>query len=115
MYQASSVANYFGSQAYIVAIVASFSFAMHPRGKFVRNLFVGLIVYCLATVISCLGLWCARQAKLHTQSASDSNPYNSSAAAVSAIFLFFSLFAINSFRAVLPLKFQKFNRSDARI
>jgi hypothetical protein len=100
MYQATPVAHYFGSQSYIIAIVSTLSLAMEPRARFLRNLFINLFFYCLAAGITCLGLWSARQAKLHTQSLSNSNSYNSSAAAVSAIFLFLNLFAINAFRAV---------------
>ena len=103
MYQATPVAHHFGSQTYIVAIVASLSFAMDPRAKFLRNLFISLILYSIAAAVTCLGLWSARQAKLHTQSAGDSNLYNSSAAAVSAVFFFFNSFAINAFRAVFHL------------
>lgn len=100
MYQATPVARHFGTQMYLVAIVTTLSFAMDPRAKFLRRIFVSLLMYCLATAVTCLGLWSARQAKFHTQSLDDPNIYNSSAAAVSGIFMFFNLFAINAFRAV---------------
>lgn len=100
MYQATPVARHFGSQMYLVAIVTTLSFAMDPRARFLRRMFVSVIMYCLATAVTCLGLWSARQAKFHTQSRDDSNLYNSSAAAVSGVFMFFNLFAINAFRVV---------------
>ena len=100
MFQATSVAQEFGAQTYIVSIVASLCFAMQPRAKFVQTLFSNILLSCLAACITLLGLWCAQQAKFHTQSPGDTNPYNSSAAAVSAIFLFFNLFVVNAFRAV---------------
>jgi len=97
------VAQEFGAQTYIVAIVASLCFSFQPRAKFIQTLLQNLLLSCLAACIALLGLWCARQAKVHTQSPGNTNPYNSSAAAVSAIFCFFNLFAINAFRAVCRL------------
>ena len=102
MYQATAVSDHFGSQMYITAIVATLSFANDPRAKFIHNTFVSLILYCIAMGISCLGLWCARQARLHTSSPGDTSSYNSSAAAVSAIFFFVNQFSINAFRARRP-------------
>jgi hypothetical protein len=102
MFQATPVAQEFGPQAYIVSIVASICFSMQPRAKFIQTVLSNVLLSCLAACITLLGLWCAQQAKLHTQSPGDTNPYNSSAAAVSAIFLFFNLFVVNAFRAVCP-------------
>jgi len=102
MYQATPVAQHFGPQTLTsIAIVGALSFANDPRAVFLRNLFISLITFCLAMSITCLGLWCARQAKLHTIAPGDTNLYNSNAAAISATFYFCNLFAINAFRAVL--------------
>jgi hypothetical protein len=103
MYQATPVARSLGVQAYPTAIVATLSFANDPRAKFIRNMFISLILYCIAAGVTCLGLWCARQARLHTEAIGDTSPYNSSAAAVSAVFFFFNQFFINAFRAVYHL------------
>ena len=103
MYQATPVSHYFGVQAYSTAIVATLSFANDPRAKFIRNMFISLILYCIAAGVTCLGLWCARQARVNTEVTGDTSPYNSSAAAVSAIFFFFNQFFINAFRAVYYL------------
>src|SRR5271163_2588708 len=100
MYQASAVSNHFGPSMYLTAIVATLSWANDPRAKFLHNIFLSLILYCIAMGITCLGLWCARQARLHTSPPGDTSSYNSSAAAVSAIFFFFNQFSINAFRAV---------------
>jgi hypothetical protein len=102
MYQSTPVATQFGSLGYLVAIIASLSFAMQPRAKFLQGLIRNILFGCIAVPITTLGLWCARQAKLHTQPAGSTELYNSSAAAVSGVFLFFNVFAVNSFRAVSP-------------
>ena|ERR1700737_2446218 len=114
MYQATPVAQQFGAQSYIVAIVSSLSFAMQPRGKFVQNLLWQIMFSGLAFGITTLGLWCARQAKQHTQGDS-TDLYNSSAAAVAAIFLFCNVFAISSFRVVHRTPVGVADRSDAQI
>lgn len=102
MYQVTPIAQHFGPQTYLVAIIASLCFSFQPRAKFIQNIVQNILLSCLAASITLLGLWCARQAKIHTQSPGNENPYNSSAAAVSAIFCFFNLFVINAFRAVCP-------------
>jgi hypothetical protein len=102
MYQATPVAREFGSLGYLVTIISSLSFAMQPRAKFFEGLLRNLFFTCLAVPLTILALWCAKQAKLHTQPPGSTALYNSSAAAVSATFLFANVFAVNSFRAVSP-------------
>jgi hypothetical protein len=103
MYRATPVAVDLGSLGYLVAIISSLSFAMQPRAKFLQSLFRNVMFTCIAVPVTILGLWSARQAKLHTEPAGSTAAYNSSAAAVCAIFLFVNNFAINAFRAVFPL------------
>ena len=100
MFQATPVAREFGAQTYVIAIVASLCFPMNTRAKFIQTMVSNTLFSGLAACISLLGLWCAREAKIHTQSPGESDRYNSSAAAVSAVFLFFNLFSVNAFRAV---------------
>ena len=100
MYRANDVAHEFGTLGYLVSIIASLTFAMAPRAKFLQMTFRHLILTLLATPISILGLWCARQAKNHTQAANDPDLYNPNAAAIAGVFLFFSAFWICSLRAV---------------
>jgi Putative ER transporter, 6TM, N-terminal len=101
MFQASAIADKFGPQTYFVAIVAWVSFAMQPRAKFFRNLYVSIFLTCFAAAWTTLGLWCARQARYHTQGPNPVGNYNSSAAAVTAIFFFVNFYVISCFRAVL--------------
>ena len=100
MYRATSVATDIGSLGYLVAIISSLSFAMQPRAKFLQSLFRNILFTCAAVPFTILGLWCSRQAKSHTQTPGSPALYNSSAAAVCAIFLFVNVFAVNAFRAV---------------
>ena len=100
MYRSTPVANEIGSLGYIVAIIASLQFAMQPRSKYLQSLLQNIIFTCAAVPYSILGLYCARVARQHTQAPGDRNRYNSSAAAVSAIFLFVNVYALNVFRAV---------------
>ena len=100
MYRSSTVANQFGSLGYLVSIIASLCMAMVPRAKFLESIVRHIFFSCIAVAMTILGLWAARQARNHTQDANDKDIYNPSAAAVSAIFLFFNVFAVNAFRAV---------------
>jgi hypothetical protein len=105
MYRADSVAKDFGTLGYLVSIIASLTFAMAPRARFLQQMMRHLILTLIAAPISILGLWCARQAKNHTQAASDPTLFNSSAAAISAVFLFFNAFWICALRAVFYLPY----------
>lgn len=100
MFENAVVADYFGTLGYLIAIISSLTFAMMPRGKFIESVIRHIFFACLAVPVAIFGLWCCRQAKLHTQPSGSTELYNSSAAAVAATFLFFSIFTINSFRAV---------------
>jgi len=100
MFQSNPVADMFGSLAYLTAIITCLCFTIMPRAKFLQSLIRHVLFTCLAVPMAILGLWCARQAKLHTQAPGSTDPYNSSAAAVSAVFLFFNAYIINAFRAV---------------
>ena len=100
MYRSKPVALEIGSLGYLVAIVSSLTLAMQPRAKFLQNLFRNILFTCIAVPFTILGLWCAREAKIHSQPPGSQALYNSSAAAVSAVFLFVNVFIANSFRAV---------------
>jgi len=77
-----------------------------PRGKFLMNLLLNLIMVALGTALSMLALWSAVQARLHTTVPStDGSPppaYNPSQSAVCAVWLFFNIWLANVIRAKLP-------------
>jgi hypothetical protein len=100
MFQSTAVANVLGPQSYLIALVCWVLFSMQPRAKFFRSLYCSIFLTCMGTGWTTLGLWCARQARLHTQGPNPVGEYNSSAAAIVAIFCFVNFYAISSFRAV---------------
>ena len=102
MYRSTAVADNIGSLGYLVAIIATLSFCMLPRSKFLISLLRCMFFSCLGVSFAILGLWAARQAKNHTQAPGDTSAYNPSAAAVCAIFLFVNAFIGNAFRARYP-------------
>src|SRR5271169_393314 len=63
MYRADDVAQNIGSLGYLVAIIASLSFAMQPRAKFLQSLIRHLLFTCASVPLTIFGLWCAREAK----------------------------------------------------
>ncbi|KAI2642921.1 hypothetical protein GGS21DRAFT_198709 [Xylaria nigripes] len=107
IYQADDVARQFSIFGYLVGVVAALSLSVLPRGKFVQTLILNLLFLCIGSAISLLALWSALQARLHTQLVPDdphSPPtYNSSQAAVSAIWLFANIWVVNILRAKYPV------------
>jgi len=109
MFQSTPVATALGTQSYLIALVCWVLFSMQPRAKFFRSLYCSIFLTCMGTGWTTLGLWCARQARLHTQGPNDVGEYNSSAAAVAAIFCFVNFYSISCFRAVIsPFKSSRF-------
>ena len=105
MYQADAVASYFGAFGYLVPIVTVMALAILPRGKFLMSLVLNVFLICFGSAISMLALWSGLQARYNTTPAGV-NPllpgYNSSQAAVCAIWLFVNIWLANTLRAKLP-------------
>ncbi len=57
IYQADSVAKFYGNFGYLIAIVSFISLPILPRAKFLQSLLLDLIAVCLATAVSMLGVW----------------------------------------------------------
>jgi hypothetical protein len=101
MFRSQAVADNYGSFGYLVSIAALLSFANLPRARFFEGLLRNILGACLACPVSIFGLWCSREAKNNTGGpTSPTNPYNASAAAVCAVFLFFNVLFASAFRAV---------------
>ncbi|KAJ9660707.1 hypothetical protein H2201_006786 [Coniosporium apollinis] len=112
--QADAVANHFGTLGYLVAIVSVLGFCIMPRAKFVQTLFLNILSICLSTAVQLLAIYCAVMARQHTGTTSGPSSvgvptpgtstaaYNSSASAVSAIWLFAQIYMITTLRAKLP-------------
>lgn len=109
MYQATAVANQFTTLGYLVAIVSVLGFAVMPRAKFMQTMLLNVITTCVATGMNLLMMYCAVKAREHTTSRPPAGSgastgtaaytYNSSASAVSGIWLFFQVYFVNMMRA----------------
>lgn len=112
-YQGTSFADTFSTLGYLVAIMSVLSFAILPRSKFIQTMLLNVIAICLGAAVLLLALYCSVQARAHTtpvRSPSSNGPspgtsivpYNSSASAVCAIWLFFNIYVVNTLRASRP-------------
>lgn len=61
-----------------------------------------LIFLCLAAAMALLVIYCSTQARLHTSTPETITLYNSSASAVSGLWLFFNVYLVNTTRARFP-------------
>ena len=117
IYQSSGFADKYSTLGYLVAVMSILSFAIMPRAKFVQTMFFNIIGISIGTCIALLSIYCSVQARAHTtprpsagpQSSSAGPspgaavaPYNSSASAVCAIWLFFNIYVSNTLRASRP-------------
>jgi len=102
-YQADAVANYFTTLGYLVAIASILAVPIMPRAKFLQNLLFNTIAVCIGAAVALLAIWTGIQARDHTQApGTPPTAYNSSQAAVCAIWLFFEVFLINTIRSARP-------------
>lgn len=86
---------------YMVAIISILGFAIMPRAKFIQMMVMDVLSVCLATALALLMMFSSVKARQHTESTSN-GAYNSSASAVSGIWLFFQIYMVHSFRAKYP-------------
>ncbi|KAL1620009.1 hypothetical protein SLS56_009822 [Neofusicoccum ribis] len=99
MYQATAVAEQYTTLGYLVAIVSILGFAIMPRAKFMQTMLLNVIATCLASAMNLLMMYCAVKARQHTTNSAAPSAYNSSASAVSGIWLFFQVYFVNLMRA----------------
>ncbi|GES64700.1 MFS transporter [Aspergillus terreus] len=110
IFQASPVASHFSTVGYLMAIVSVLGFAIMPRAKFVQMMFLDILAVCIAAAVCLLMMFCSVKARQHTETVSSAGlspndaPYNSSASAVSGVWLFFQIYVAHAWRA----KYQQF-------
>ena len=113
VYQSTSFADIYSTLGYLVAIMSVLSFAILPRSKFIQTMLFNIIGVCIGAAVSLLEIYCSVQARAHTSPSVKATgkgpspgaavaPYNSSASAVSAIWLFFNIYVVNTLRASRP-------------
>lgn len=105
-YQSDAVANEFTTLGYLVAIASILAIPIMPRAKFLQNLLFNVLATCVGAALSLLAIWCGVKARQHTQApGTPSTAFNSSQAAVSAIWLFFEIYLINTLKSARPAVF----------
>lgn len=117
LYQSTSFADHYATLGYLVAVMSILSFGIMPRAKFIQTMLFNIIGICIGFCITLLSIFCSVQARAHKipplsmgpksssggPSPGDSvAPYNSSASAVCAIWLFFNIYISNTRRASRP-------------
>ncbi|KAF6222410.1 hypothetical protein HO133_001496 [Letharia lupina] len=113
VYQSTDFAQVYSTLGYLVAIMSVLSFAILPRSKYIQTMLFNIIGLCIGAAVALLEIYCSVQARAHTTpsvKATGNGPspgtavsnYNSSASAVSAIWLFFNIYLVNTLRASRP-------------
>lgn len=104
------MAETYHSLGYLIPIISVLLLSFLPRGRFIQLLVLNVLSACVGAALSLLIMWSALQARIHTRHEPDPpqsprNPYaayNSSQAAVSGVWLFFSIWLLNCVRARFP-------------
>ncbi|KAJ5757720.1 uncharacterized protein N7511_006414 [Penicillium nucicola] len=101
IYQAMTVAHQFTTLGYLMAIISILGFAIMPRAKFIQMMIFDVLAVCLAACFALLTMYSSVKARQHTATSSIGT-YNSSASAVSGVWLFFQIWMVHTFRAKYP-------------
>ncbi|KAJ5528814.1 hypothetical protein N7527_002207 [Penicillium freii] len=101
IYQSQPVANEYTTLGYLVAIVSILGFAIMPRAKFIQMMIFDVLAVCIAACLALLTMFCSVRARQHTAN-NPTDAYNSSASAVSGLWLFIQIWMVHTFRAKYP-------------
>jgi hypothetical protein len=93
-YQATAVSDITTTVGYLTALISVLSQCLLPRAKFMMVMFYSLLFSCTAAALCCIGVVSAVKARQHTSTAETLANYNSSACAVSAIWLLFAIWSV---------------------
>ncbi|KAF2667026.1 hypothetical protein BT63DRAFT_427445 [Microthyrium microscopicum] len=116
MAQATSIASMLGTLGYLSAIISLFSMPILPRAKYLQGLVINATGMAIAVAGSLLTIYCVTEARRHTSPPATAAagapvgttpsqtqvPYNASASAVAAVWLFFWIWLGNVVRHRLP-------------
>lgn len=96
LYQSDAVSKVYSTLGYIIAVASVLSGVLQPRALFLQTMIVNVFAISLTVAVATLAMWSAVQARNHTTSPGmPASGYNSSASAVSGVWLFFMIYAIN--------------------
>lgn len=84
-----------------MAIVSILGFAIMPRAKFIQMMIFDILAVCIAACFALLTMFCSVRARQHTTN-DPTDAYNSSASAVSGLWLFIQIWMVHTFRAKYP-------------
>ncbi|KAI0481351.1 hypothetical protein GGR56DRAFT_315860 [Xylariaceae sp. FL0804] len=101
IYQSDAVMDQFTTLGYLIGIISVISMSVLPRGKFIQTLLLNVLSAGMGAAVALLMLWSALQARRHTET-SPAERYNSSQAAVAAVWLFANIWLVNALRAHYP-------------
>ncbi|KAI9837323.1 MAG: hypothetical protein M1819_000397 [Sarea resinae] len=115
--QITPIADHFLTQGYVFPVASVLGLCILPRAKFFQTIILDILAICLSAAMALLAIFCSVQAREHTTpkvstvaahnpSSNSKAPYNSSASAICAIWLFFNIYVINALRSrYVPLQF----------
>jgi hypothetical protein len=96
IYQSDTIAGVFGATGYLVAIGSILSSVLAPRAVYIESTVANILFVSLTTIVSIFATWTVLKARETTSTPGGVfEAYNSSASAVSAIWLFFMVYVIN--------------------
>ena len=102
-YQSTPVASTYSTLGYFIAVISVLTPCILPRAILLQTVTLHLVSVCIGACIALLTAFCSTQARAHTTGPGQAaGAYNSSASAVSAIWLIFSLYWSNTLRAMWP-------------
>lgn len=73
-----------------------------PRAKFIQMMIFDIMAVGVAACLALLTMYSSVKARQHTTAANTTDSYNSSASAVSGVWLFFQIWLVHTFRAKYP-------------
>ena len=96
MFQADAVANTFSTVGYLIAVGTILSSVLAPRAAYLEATACNIVFISTTTAVATLAMWTVIQARKHTTApGTPAGAYNSSAAAVSGVWLFSMIYVIN--------------------
>jgi hypothetical protein len=113
IYQSNAIADITLTVGYLSALISVLSQALTPRAKFLKIFLFDLLATCVSASLCCLAVFCAVRAREHTIASTTTTSdgdgdggYNSSACAVSGIWLIVLIWIANGIRARKPAELQ---------
>ena len=118
-YQATAWADHYTTIGYLIGVSTVLSLVIQPRAKFIQTMLIQIFCSTMGCCIALLACYCTVQARIQSVGfdgpgtggpgtsgtaarGAQTAPYNSSASAVAAVWLFAEIYLISAVRAKLP-------------